>query len=539
MADAMVLPFQMAYKHGEDPDAIDKFWLWLTTSFFGADLIISFFTAYAATARDKDMEPGRLVTKKGRIVQHYLRGWFSIDFVSTIPWSTLAEAIASDDASSNSAQVAKLTKVVKFVRFLRLMRMLRLAKLGVIWERIEAKLGSLILLQMIALFRVLFIVVSICHWNACIWWMLGHPKCLFTDLMTEEGQRAWEASPHWTTLKRANDMESEPWSWLEKERTEAYVFCFYWTLGVMRTMPAEVQPVNLVERVYVMCFMFFAVSAFAISVTLITQAFLKIGERRRIFNEDMAFVRMHLRNIQASESLQAKVKSYLLHLFNRRRIQAKEANLFGQLPQGLTKLMKSATIRVHLTRLSFLSGLSKKALTSLADVCEIRDLIPGERLCKQGEVAKAGWILVAGRLAIVSGDCPEFFSHAEVDMDYNAVQIVDEECLGTRRSAISPFTVVAKLPCEVVYINKKKFFKVFKDNPHFFTMMQIGLQANHRASTISHVESLGSLSMTTDPSHAGFERGLCLEEEEDEEAEETAMRRAAASHGVTAAMVSA
>ena len=41
------------------------------------------------------------------------------------------------------------------------------------------------------------------------------------------------------------------------------VFCFYWTLGVMRTMPAEVTPVNLPERLFVLIFMFFALSAFA------------------------------------------------------------------------------------------------------------------------------------------------------------------------------------------------------------------------------------------------------------------------------------
>lgn len=35
----------------------------------------------------------------------------------------------------------------------------------------------------------------------------------------------------------------------EKNPTQdAYIFCFYWTLGVMRTMPAEVTPVNLAER---------------------------------------------------------------------------------------------------------------------------------------------------------------------------------------------------------------------------------------------------------------------------------------------------
>ena len=45
--------------------------------------------------------------------------------------------------------------------------------------------------------------------------------------------------------------------------SDPQVFCFYWTLGVMRTMPAEVTPVNLPERLFVLVFMFFALSAFA------------------------------------------------------------------------------------------------------------------------------------------------------------------------------------------------------------------------------------------------------------------------------------
>merc|ERR1719469_670547 len=113
----------------------------------------------------------------------------------------------------------------------------------------------------------------------------------------------------------------------------------------MRTMPAEVQPTNIVERLYVLLFMIFAVVVFAITVTQITQAFMKISERKRLFNEDMAHVRLHLRRIEASEALQLKVKLYLRHLFDRRRIQAKERGLFSQLPESLSTMMKYSSMR--------------------------------------------------------------------------------------------------------------------------------------------------------------------------------------------------
>ena len=55
----------------------------------------------------------------------------------------------------------------------------------------------------------------------------------------------------------------------------------------MRTMPAEVTPVNLPERLFVLIFMFFALSAFAICVSLITQAFFKpLREKRRKEEEE-------------------------------------------------------------------------------------------------------------------------------------------------------------------------------------------------------------------------------------------------------------
>merc|ERR1712232_146575 len=121
----------------------------------------------------------------------------------------------------------------------------------------------------------------------------------------------WLNTIHWTTMWRSGGATDESWRWLDRETNDAYVFCFYWTLGVMRTMPAEVQPTNMVERIYIMIFMFFAFSAFAICVGQITQTYFKFFERRRAFLEEFACVRMHMRNIKASKRLQARAKGVL------------------------------------------------------------------------------------------------------------------------------------------------------------------------------------------------------------------------------------
>eukprot|EP00438_Fugacium_kawagutii_P003608 Skav236824 [mRNA] locus=scaffold3481:11930:14252:- [translate_table: standard] len=275
LMDAMVLPFQLTFKSNVNSDQMDNFdlvWLWVTTLVFATDIILTFNTAVERAERDRQFgNRNSLIFDRCRIAKLYLRGWFAIDFGSAVPWAQISEAFYSGDSS----QLTRLTKVVKFVRLLRLVRMLRLAKLKTIWERMEIRIGSVYIIQCISLLRVLSVVVAMCHWSACLFWLIGLPRNLFTELMSEEechdlnrGCTGGECDASVFCI------------------SETYVFCFYWTLGVMRTMPAEVTPVNLPERVFVLIFMFFALSAFAISIALITQSFFKLSERKKSFNEE-------------------------------------------------------------------------------------------------------------------------------------------------------------------------------------------------------------------------------------------------------------
>jgi len=190
------------------------------------------------------------------------------------------------------------------------------------------------------------------------------------------------------------------WSWVERPASEQYVFCFYWILGVMRTMPAEVTPVNLTERVFVLLFMFFAVMAFAVNVTRITQAWFRFGARKDSFKEEMACVRMHLRTMNCGSAMQLRTQAFLKHLFEKRKIHAKELGLLSTLPEGLKRKLNHAH-RTHFLRMvPRLREWIDQALQRVCDATEAVDYLPGDKLTVKDREAEAAYVLMRGGLQV-------------------------------------------------------------------------------------------------------------------------------------------
>ncbi|CAE7033635.1 KCNH2 [Symbiodinium natans] len=478
LMDAMVLPFQLSFKNGLNPDGFDDFWFWLTTMTFSADILASFNTAIPR-GDDVDVDDAKeaLIVERRVIAVTYLRGWFVLDFVSTVPWSRIVDSMVGPGGGP-MVTVAKLAKVLKFIRIIRLMKMLRAKKLKDIWEQVERRIGSVAIVQGMMLIRVLLVVVGICHWNACLFWIVGATDSIVTDFLPTSLKEQFDSMPHWTTTSRSNAPDLETWNYASKPMFEQYIFCFYWTLGVMRTMPAEVTPVNVVERVFVLCFMFFALSAFAVSVASLTQAYFKISERGRSFNDEMFAIRMHLHKLRMEETSQRKIKEYLHHKFTRRRIMAKEANLLKELPPALKDEVETAKVLQQVHHLPCMSALSKDAVKQVCKGAEFLDILPGEHLVNAGDVATCAWIVCSGTIkvedaqgqkCVVEGDPP----------------VINGECLLTEEPHRSPTTVTTTSTCELYKLEKTKFFEIAA---HHLKPKEFKMRRQHSGPTAINVE---------------------------------------------------
>lgn len=475
VVDTLIVPFQLAYLPHPAQSLLMLMWPWFLTLFFAVDMFLSFRTGFCAGSKDGE-RPGMLVTDRAKIAQRYMQSWaFLLDAVATFPCSQILLGIAAAPLFEPwKEQLVLITKLI------RLVRLLRLAKLVDVWERVEESLGSVTQLHAAALVRILVTIFFFCHFNACIWWMVGQRRHPLAAFMSKEANEQYEALPHWTTVERSGGPDFPSWKWAKEPVFTAYVFCCYWTLGVMRTMPSEVLPANIQERVYVMVFMFLALSLFAVSIAQVTQTFTKFTERQRTFKEELLALRLHMNTIGAPDSLQEDVVSYSKHLFHRRLVNAKESGLMSRLPVSLSQDLHYARVESYLRRLPTFAEWPQRSLRQVSAISEVKHTVRGTVLSQRNHEAIGVWVLMSGHLEVFRPSplfrrCdPSLASFQDSQKNPRVahelrhpspLEVVDEICLTSKEIMQSAVTVIASCCCEVLFIPKDCYFALLAQQP--------------------------------------------------------------------------
>ncbi len=108
-----------------------------------------------------------LVDHRWIIASGYLKSWFTIDFMSIIPF----DLILQSGQYNRLVRVARIGKMYKLVKMTRLVRMLKIVKernklVKYLNEVLKIGIGFERLLFLLLIFLIL------CHINSCIWYKL-------------------------------------------------------------------------------------------------------------------------------------------------------------------------------------------------------------------------------------------------------------------------------------------------------------------------------------------------------------------------------
>jgi hypothetical protein len=101
---------------------------------FFIDIILNFFTAI-------DVGNGVYETDKRIIAKTYLKGWFLIDVVTTVPYQLL-EKLTPNDTDPGGVANAKLLRIGRVSRLHRLLRLLKLFQVMRVF-RARARVGKM------------------------------------------------------------------------------------------------------------------------------------------------------------------------------------------------------------------------------------------------------------------------------------------------------------------------------------------------------------------------------------------------------------
>jgi len=143
---AVVTPFEVAFieTHFNALFMINR----MVDLLFICDMVLQFMMMY-------HHENGRLIKSHRMIRKRYMRGWFTIDFLTVLPFDSAKYVIKSD------------VSFVRIIRLLRLFKLLRIVRASRIFTRWETKLG--IDHGSMTYIKLSFTLSAMTHWFACFW----------------------------------------------------------------------------------------------------------------------------------------------------------------------------------------------------------------------------------------------------------------------------------------------------------------------------------------------------------------------------------
>lgn len=121
---------------------------------FLKDLVMQFHMGFI----EKGTAGQEVTQDRLRIAQGYLFGWFTVDFISILPFDVIGLMIGN-------ANISRL-KILRVLRLLRLFKLVKLLKSADIFNRWQSRLGFKY--SLMALAKYIAFIIFVAHWMACL-----------------------------------------------------------------------------------------------------------------------------------------------------------------------------------------------------------------------------------------------------------------------------------------------------------------------------------------------------------------------------------
>ena len=185
---------------------------WLIVAIFLIDIVLSFISSFV------DASHG-LVTARSEVISHYLRTWFVLDIVSTIPFDTIVGYVLSGSSGAVGA-----TRILRIVRLLRLAKIFRLAKVSEFVDRASDAL--LIPPAALRIVKLLAALLFVSHFVGCIWFNIAATAPI--------KEKTWLYSYCNREINEAGELEHL--CAISLPPLSQYVASIYWALVTMTTV---------------------------------------------------------------------------------------------------------------------------------------------------------------------------------------------------------------------------------------------------------------------------------------------------------------
>eukprot|EP00931_Biecheleriopsis_adriatica_P078205 TRINITY_DN51668_c0_g1_i1.p1 TRINITY_DN51668_c0_g1~~TRINITY_DN51668_c0_g1_i1.p1 ORF type:complete len:788 (+),score=133.85 TRINITY_DN51668_c0_g1_i1:290-2365(+) len=431
----ITMPLTMGFGAVSRLSDIDR----VSDALFLTDVLLNFRTTYI----NKD---DQLVKSGRKMALHYLKTWFVLDFVSSVPWDTVTAGVLPN---LQSAKLLKVGKIAKVFKLLRLGKMIRAMASSELLEMIEDQFSpkaSQTLGRVVNLVLVTFVA---CHWLACF-------LAVFDD----------GAIGFYLDSVSGNSESFE----------ERYLAALYWAVTTLTTVGyGDVTPKSHGERGYVMLAMVIGSAFYGYVIGCITSVITDMDIDKRKFNERMDVVQAWLDFHERMPAiLRRRIRRHFKEHYRNRTI-ADDSTIVTQLAGVLRADTAYFIIHEKVRTNPVFRGLPGSALASLVCVLKKTYAKSDENIVIKGDPGTSMYVIIEGQAQVIDGQRwvpPE----AVVEGKHNLCKDLDEGDSFGEEIIFSleqdyQYTVVAKTSVSMYDISMDDFKHQFRNMPELLQKM--------------------------------------------------------------------
>ncbi|XP_055347738.1 cyclic nucleotide-gated cation channel alpha-3-like isoform X2 [Paramacrobiotus metropolitanus] len=376
---------------------------YLADLIYFVDIFVRMLTSYL---KESD---GIYIRQPRKLMRHWLKSWLGkFDLISLIPTDIAFIWVGVNVPYT----IIRLNRVLKYGRIIEFTRLTESRLNAGSWYRLFILLSNFLVLI---------------HWNACFFYLISARAGLDSDEWVYPGENGKKLDH--ISMNTGDGHAKDP-------LLTKYIICFYRSLHTLTMIGIVEQPQYPGE-------LLFMVGSLLVSVMLFSQILGNVS--RTIINQDIHGMEfrtnitsvkayMEMRNI--GEALRKRIINHFEHQWVTRETVDERKTLTCL----HDKLESELSIQVHLEtmkRVRIFQGVEPGLLMDLVMKLKLQVFLPGDYVCRKGDIGRELYIVKRGCLSVVSDDGETVFATIGEGSVFGEISILNIAGIksGNRRTA--------------------------------------------------------------------------------------------------------
>ncbi|KAH0886169.1 hypothetical protein HID58_062265 [Brassica napus] len=398
----------------------------IVNGFFAIDIIMTFFVGYL------DKSTYLLVDDRKMIAFKYLRSWFVLDLISTIP-SEVAMKISSQSYG-----------------LFNMLRLWRVRRVGAFFARLEKDRNFNYFWVRCA--KLVCVTIFAVHCAACFYYLIA--------------ARHHDPAKTWIGASNANFHDESLWM--------RYVTSMYWSITTLTTVGyGDLHPVNTKEMIFDIFYMLFNLGLTAYLIGNMTNLVVHGTSRTRNFRDTIQAASNFARRNHLPPRLQDQMLAHLCLKYRTDSEGLQQQETLDALPKAIRSSISHFLFYSLMDKVYLFRGVSNDLLFQLVSEMKAEYFPPKEDVILQNEAPTDFYILVNGTADLVVQDGGTENAVKEVKTG----DIIGE--IGVLCYKPQLFTVRTKRLCQLLRMNRTTFLNIIQANVGDGTIIMNNLLQQH------------------------------------------------------------